>query len=197
MFEGSDLRTLAIILLLGAMSFTLPHPLAAADVGDRSVYPTKTTACELPHIDEPPLHSMADHDTSVFRFYTSETSTLPMSAFLIRVETHRDGTPAEITVKRTSYVVEMAGGCYGHPTQPETAKRALSADELAGFRAAFKDLNICGVPRDGNEFGADGYVFTYEFANATRHCAAERWVPQDDAFARMATVVFQLANGTR
>jgi hypothetical protein len=120
----------------------------------------------LRRMGEPPLPALIKNDSSVFRALLDIDSENPV---VFRIETFSDGRPAQLT-----HVIYRGGD--GHPQpQKQVRQRDLTANELARLREAFARVSICGSPLRNKGSGPKSYVWVFEFANATRYCAIERW----------------------
>ena len=158
-----------------------------------AAYESKTrTDYIIPHWDNllrnlqlPPLPVGLEPGSSRFRFTVSAAWQPPM---FVWIETFDDGRPARVA--RMAALDPSGRGTYA----PGTAtSRHVSDAELAPFRAALTAAKLCGAPLEG-QIGNDGFTYNFEFANATRYCAATRWAPQDgDPFSALGQAVLNLA----
>jgi hypothetical protein len=147
----------------------------------------------LPQLDEPPLTEIVSDGSSAFRFYMDDRMVEPAYIVAIRVETFGGKRPALLTVKRGH--LKRQGGVKKDLLSLElTTTSDLTEPELAEFRSVFNAMKICGAALDNSDdTGFDGYTYHFEYANAKRHCAAERWFPQNDPFDSMGKFLLDLA----
>ena len=174
---------LKLCLIAACLLTTLPA--AAYESSTRAAYIIPNWDTYLRALMLPPLPAALQHDSSLFRFAATAAWQPPV---FIWIETFDDGRLARVT--RMAALDPKGNGTY---SRGPVTSRTLSDADLGPFRAAFKAAKLCAAPLAG-QIGNDGFTYNFEFANATRYCAATRWAPLDgDPFAVLGQATLALA----
>ncbi len=151
-------------------------PVIAAETADREKSPYFDSDTVVPL--ERPLPSILAPGGNALRLTYRVGGMGPEGNFIYIVETNSDGRHAKITFdkKWVRYVLGMR-----FPKQSKGV-RELTEEETAAFLVAFKKIKICSTPAEGGHGSHLDDVYI-EFANDTRHCFAERGVPDFQNYA--------------
>ena len=140
-------------------------------------------------LQEPPLPADLQPGSSLFRLTFNQSWQPPI---IVRIETFDIGRPARATWMTARQTIQTNGST--PYTFGPTYSREVTDSDLAAFRAAFQAVKLCGAALEGKTGGLDGFSYDFEFANATRYCAASRWSPNaGDPFRESADSTLTLA----